>query len=142
VDDEGRWVKLASLREYLLAKPSLGQRLEGLRSQLTPEEVRRSVWLVDCPPADLGMEICGGGHQVGSPTITRFIEQTQPLLGCSGHIHQSPYQSGGRWAARVVRTLWFQPGQEGHKLHYVSLEVTGNLEIRSTMHSIFRPLAA
>ncbi|MGA2862938.1 MAG: metallophosphoesterase [Verrucomicrobiota bacterium] len=142
VDAEGRWVQLPNLREYLLAKPSLHERLEALRSQLTPDEVRRSVWLVHCPPADLGMDICSDGRQVGSPTITRFIEKTQPLLGCSGHIHESPYQPGGKWAARVGRTLWFQPGQEGQKLRYVSLEVTGDLEIRSTEHSIFGPLPA
>jgi Icc-related predicted phosphoesterase len=127
VDAEGRWVKLASLREYLLAKSSLGQRLEALRSQLSSDEVRRSIWLVHCPPAELGMDICGDGRQVGSPTITRFLEQTQPLLGCSGHIHESPYQPGGNWAARVGRTLWFQPGQEGRKLHYVGLEITSDL---------------
>jgi len=51
LDAKGRWVELANLREYLLAKPSLCDRLESLRSQLTPDEVRRSVWLVHNPPA-------------------------------------------------------------------------------------------
>ena len=142
LDTEGRWVKLANLREYLLAKPSLNERLEALRSQLIPDEVRRSVWLVHCPPAGLGMDICYDGRQVGSPAITRFVEQTQPLLGCSGHIHESPYQAGGRWAARIGSTVWFQPGQEGQKLHYVSLEVTNDLEIRSTEHSVFGTIPA
>jgi Icc-related predicted phosphoesterase len=137
LDANGRWVKLPNLREYLLAKPSLSDRLEALRSQLTPEEVPGSVWLVHCPPADLGMDICYDGDQVGSPTITRFIEKLQPLLGCSGHIHESPYQPGGKWAARVGSTAWFQPGQEGQRLHYVSLEVDDNLGIGACGHSIF-----
>ncbi len=139
VDAEGRWVKLPDLHEYLLAKPSLGQRLDALRAQLTPEDVRRSVWLVHCPPADLGTDICADGRQVGSPTITRFIEQTQPLFGCSGHIHESPYQLGGKWAARVERTPWFQPGQEGRKLHYLNLEIAEDWEIRDADHSFFGP---
>jgi Icc-related predicted phosphoesterase len=138
-DAEGRRLDLPNLREYLLAKPSLHDRLEALRSNLTPEEVRRSVWLVHCPPADLGMDICHDGRQVGSPAITRFIRETQPLLGCSGHIHESPYQSGGRWAGRVGRTLWLQPGQEGSKLHSVTLEIEDDLEIRHATHSIFGP---
>jgi len=124
------------VRDYLLAKPSLRDRLEALRSQLTPDEIGRSIWLVHNPPSDLGMDICFDGCQVGSPNILRFIQQTQPLLGCSGHIHESPYQSGGRWAARVGRTLWLQPGQEGQKLHYVSLEVMGGMEITSVTHSL------
>ena len=45
-----------------------------------------------CPPGDLAMDIGYDGCQVGSPTITRFIGQTQPLFGCSGHIHESPYR--------------------------------------------------
>ena len=137
LDAQGRWVDLANLREYLLAKPSLQDRLESLRSQVTPDEVRRSVWLVHCPPADLGMDICFDGRQVGSPNILRFIQETQPLFGCSGHIHESPYQAGGKWAARVGRTLWFQPGQDGQKLHYVSLEIGDGLIIGGCRHSVF-----
>ena len=140
LDTQGRWVELQNLRDYLLAKPSLGQRLESLRSQLTPDEVRHSIWLVHCPPADLDMDICADGQRVGSPTISRFIEQTQPLLGCSGHIHESPYQSDGQWAARVRRTVWVQPGQEGRRLHYVSLEIADDLAIQSVIHSVFGSL--
>ena len=137
LDAKGRWIELTNLREYLLAKPSLHDRLESLRSQLTPDETRRSVWLVHCPPADLGLDICYDGRQVGSPNILRFIRGTQPLLGCSGHIHESPYQPGGKWAARVGRTLWVQPGQEGHRLHYASLEVADDLSLHACRHSVF-----
>jgi Icc-related predicted phosphoesterase len=137
LDDEGQWVQLKNLEEYLLAKPSLGQWLEALRSQLPSDEVRRSIWLVHCPPADLGMDICGDGQRVGSPTILRFIKDTQLLLGCSGHIHESPHQSGGQWAARVGRTIWVQPGQTSWRLHYSSLEIGNDLEITSATHSLF-----
>jgi Icc-related predicted phosphoesterase len=123
-----------------LAKPSLRDRLESLRSQLTPDEVWRSIWLVHNPPSGLGMDICFDGRQVGSPNILRFIRQTQPLLGCSGHIHESPYQSGGRWAARVGRTVWIQPRQEDEMLHYVSLDITEDREITSATHSLFGPM--
>jgi Icc-related predicted phosphoesterase len=73
------------------------------------------------------MDICYDGRQVGSPNILRFIQDTQPLFGCSGHIHESPYQRVGKWAARVGSTLWFQPCQERQNLHYVSLEITDDL---------------
>jgi Icc-related predicted phosphoesterase len=134
---KGRWIELPNLREYLLAKPNLHDRLDALRSKLAPDEIGRSVWLVHNPPADLGMDICCDGRQVGSPTITRFIQDIQPLLGCSGHIHEAPYQPGGRWAAQVGRTMWFQPGQEGPKLHFVLLEIGDDLLSRNVRHSIF-----
>ena len=137
LDAQGRWIKLIDLRQHLLAKPSLGDRLDALRAQLTPDEIPRSVWLVHNPPAGLGMDICHDGRQVGSPNILRFIEHTQPLLGCSGHIHESPYQPGGKWASRVGRTLWLQPGQEGANLHYVDLEIADALRIRACLHSVF-----
>jgi hypothetical protein len=141
LDGKGRWVRLMNLREYLLAKPSLRDRLESLRSQLTPDEIGRSVWLVHNPPSDLGMDICYDGRQVGSPNILRFIQETQPLLGCSGHIHESPYQPGGKWAARVGSTVWIQPGQEDEKLHYVSLEIADDLSTRACRHSVFGAVA-
>jgi Icc-related predicted phosphoesterase len=140
VDDRGQRIELANLREYLLAKPSLADRLETLRAQLAPDEIPRSVWLVHNPPANLGMDICRGAREVGSPNILRFIQDTQPLFGCSGHIHESPYQAGGRWGARVGRTLWLQPGQEGSELHHVTLEIADGLEIRNARHSVFGPL--
>ena len=83
------------------------------------------------------MDICADGRQVGSPTVLKFIEDNQPLLGCSGHIHESPYQAGGKWQAPVGRTLWIQPGQIGHRLHHVSLEITTEGSVSSIRHSIF-----
>jgi len=138
---KGRWIELHKLREYLLAKPSLQDRLETLGAQLTPDEVPRSIWLVHCPPAHLGMDICHDGHRVGSPNILRFIQDTQPLIGCSGHIHESPYQPDGKWAARVGRTLWLQPGQEGQKFHYVSLIIGDDLGIGVCRHNVFGDVA-
>jgi hypothetical protein len=44
LDAEGRWIELPNLRDYLLDKPSLGDRLEALRSQLTPDEIRHSIF--------------------------------------------------------------------------------------------------
>jgi hypothetical protein len=48
---------------------------------------------------------------------------------------------GGKWAARVGRTLWLQPGQEGHKIHYVSLEIGDNLGIGVCRHNLFGDIA-
>jgi Icc-related predicted phosphoesterase len=83
------------------------------------------------------MDICGNGRQVGSPALLRYIQDNQPLLGCSGHIHESPHQPGGRWAAKVGQTMWVQPGQVDARLHYVTLEITDECIIGNVRHSVF-----
>jgi len=61
----------------------------------------------------------------------------RPLLGCSGHIHESAYQLGGLWVNKTGRTAWFQPGQMDCRLHAVSLEVSDDLSIQSVRQSVF-----
>ena len=128
---------IPDLRRHLLGKRSLLQNLEDLKAQLAPGEMARSVWVVHQPPAGFGMDICGDGRQVGSPALTRFIEENGPLLGCSGHIHEAPHQPGGRWFAEIGRTLWIQPGQVNRRLHYVALEIRDDLAIADVAHSVF-----
>ena len=136
-DERGNEVAIPNLRRYLLGKRSILQHLEHLKAQLQPGEMGRSVWMVHQPPASLGMDICGDGRQVGSPTLLRFIQDNQPLLGCSGHIHESPYQPGGRWIAKVGAATWLQPGQVYDRLHYVTLDITDEYAVANVRHSIF-----
>jgi Icc-related predicted phosphoesterase len=137
IDEHGRWVKLPNLREHLLSKPSLEHRLSSLLTQLKADELSKSIWLIHQPPTALGMDICGDGQQVGSPTILDFIRRHQPLFGVSGHIHESPHQRSGRWVGLVRDSLWFQPGQMDERLHYVAVETTAACNIRNICHSIF-----
>jgi Icc-related predicted phosphoesterase len=141
MDEHGDFLPLKNLVEYLFAKPSIGEELHRLKEQLRPDEMARSIWMVHQPPTGLGMDICGGGRQVGSPTVFKFIADNQPLLGCSGHIHESPYQPGGQWIAQVGRTTWVQPGQMGHRLHCVCLEISDTLSVTNIRHSTFGTLS-
>jgi Icc-related predicted phosphoesterase len=136
-DAQGNYVRLANLVEYLTTKPSIANELDQLKKQLRAGEMERSIWMVHQPPSGLGMDICADGRQVGSPTVLSFIQQNQPLLGCSGHIHESPYQPGGRWLARAGKTVWVQPGQVERQLHYVGLEITGRISVTKITHSLF-----
>jgi Icc-related predicted phosphoesterase len=139
LDERGHYVPLANLVAYLSSKPSIGDELDRLKAQLRAGEMERSVWMIHQPPTGLGMDLIADGRPVGSATILTFIENNQPLLGCSGHIHESPYQPGGKWAARVGRTLWMQPGQMEQRLHYVSLEIGDAFVATNIRHSIFGP---
>jgi Icc-related predicted phosphoesterase len=136
-DERGVEQEIPDLRRYLLAKPSLRNLLEDLKAQLQPGELERSVWMVHQPPSDVGMDLCGHGQQVGSPALLRFVEENQPLLGCSGHIHESPHQPGGRWIARIGKATWLQPGQVDERLHYAVLDITDSYEVADARHSVF-----
>ncbi len=136
IDEHGGFVPLANLVAYLSGKPSIGGELNRLIEQLQPGEMARSVWMLHQPPFGLGMDISRDGR-VGSPTVLKFIQDQQPLLGCSGHIHESPHRPGGRWMAQVRRTIGVQPGQMGHQLHYASVELSRDLEVMGIRHSVF-----
>ena len=136
-DERGVERAIPDLRRYLLAKRSIMEHLHELKAQLQPGEMGHSVWMVHQPPASLGMDICGDGRQVGSPALLQFIENNQPLLGCSGHIHESPHQRGGRWLAKVGNSTWVQPGQVSDRLHYVTLDITDESAVTNVRHSIF-----
>jgi Icc-related predicted phosphoesterase len=136
-NDHGEQVTIPDLRRYILAKPSIHTHLNDIKTQLHPGEMAHSIWMVHQPPAGLGMDICARGPQVGSPALLHFIRDNQPLLGCSGHIHESPYQPGGQWLAQIGASLWLQPGQVSNRLHYVTLDITDAYVVTNITHSIF-----
>jgi Icc-related predicted phosphoesterase len=137
LDARGEYAPLGNLAAYLKSKPSIRQELASLKGQLKPGEMESSVWMIHHPPTELGMDILTSGEQVGSPTVLEFARENQPLLGCSGHIHESPYQRGGRWMNWIGRTLWIQAGQVGHLLHYVRLDLAEEAKVTGCWHSIF-----
>ena len=137
LDENGNEIAIPDLRRYLLGKRSIQEHLQDLKTQLVSGEMSRSIWMVHQPPTSLGMDICGDGRQVGSPALLQFIKENQPLLGCSGHIHESPHQSGGQWVAQVGGTTWVQTGQVYDRLHYVTLDVTAEYAVTNVRHSVF-----
>jgi Icc-related predicted phosphoesterase len=139
VDENGEFVPLKNLVTHLSAKPSIEQELDRLKQQLTKGEMQRSIWMVHQPPSELGMDICSDGKRGGSPAMLKFAADNQPLLGCSGHIHESPYQVGGNWFGRVGKVVWLQPGQIDFKLHYVTVEITEEFSVKTVHHNIFGP---
>ena len=133
----GEFVPLANLARYLSEKPTLEEELARITALVQPEEMMRSIWMIHQPPSHLGMDICADGQRVGSPTVLRFIRDHQPLLGCSGHIHESPCQPGGQWGAWVGRTLWLQPGQVDRRLHCVIVQLSPGFQVESARHTLY-----
>lgn len=97
----------------------LGQRLRALVEQL--DDTSRAIYNFHVPPygtsldqapaltADFKPRSRGGQIEMiaaGSRAVREIIEQTQPLLGLHGHIHES------KSAQALGRTMCFNPGSE------------------------------
>ena len=81
----------------------------------------RCIFNIHAPPHASGLDMCqqiGADFRpifihgqpamtsAGSTSVRRVIEETQPLLGLHGHIHES------RGSATIVRTVCLNPGSE------------------------------
>jgi Icc-related predicted phosphoesterase len=103
--------------ERELPEPELRERIERMaRRAQGPENL---VAVLHPPPyhsglddapelnENLQMKLNAGGLQmapVGSTAVREFIEQSQPLLGLHGHVHE------GKGAVSIGRTLCLNPG--------------------------------
>jgi Icc-related predicted phosphoesterase len=71
----------------------------------------RWIWLYHAPPA--GTVLCRDGRRVfPDHDLAGWIEQYQPDLVLTGHIHQAPWIDGGSWHDRIGRTQVFNPGSQ------------------------------
>ena len=71
----------------------------------------RWIWVYHAPPADSPVS-WGGRRHHGDEALTAWIREFQPDMVMSGHIHQSPFVTGGSWADRIGRTWVFNTGQQ------------------------------
>lgn len=107
-------------------------------TQSTPEAAQwqNLVVLTHNPPKDTNLDRTDSGAHVGSAGIRKFIEDCQPLLVVSGHIHES------RGVDKIGRTRLVNPGALAEGFYAVA-EIsfsggTANIEgIR--MHSLSLP---
>lgn len=119
MNDKNEFVYIDNFQEYFMNKKSIQEHLKSL-SEST--DMRKSVYLIHCPPAGCNLDLCGHGEHVGSQVVTDFIVETQPLLTLHGHIHES-FERSGKWYAEINETLAIQAGQVGKELVYAVVEI-------------------
>jgi len=90
-------------------EPTIAGALDELVG-LTP--AAETVFVLHSPPRETRCDMIGARQHVGSRAIRRFIEQHQPPLVLSGHIHESPRISSAFHDA-IGRTVVVNPGQFG-----------------------------
>ncbi len=88
----------------------------------------RAVLVCHQPPYNTVADLAHGGLHVGSQAVRRFIEQSQPLICFTGHIHE------GRGTDRIANTFVVNPGpfMAGH---YAWAELEGNVK-NLKLHSV------
>ena len=83
-------------------------------AQLGADAARRPptwVWLYHWPP--IGSPTCWTGRRdYGDPDVRGWIEQFQPDVVLTGHVHESPFKSDGSWMDRIGHTWVFNAGHQ------------------------------
>ena len=72
---------------------------------------RRWIWMYHAPPDQSPVSWSGKGY-LGDVELRAWIELYQPDVVLTGHIHQSPFKSGGSWADRIGKTWVFNAGRQ------------------------------
>ncbi len=100
---------------------------EQVAAQLAAAAVDRPerwIWLYHAPPA--GTPLCNDGRrEFPDHDVAGWIEEFQPDIVFSGHIHQAPWAPGGSWHAQLGRTRISNVGKQIGKVPpHVTVDTT------------------
>ena len=106
--------------------PIVKQRIvEQLEADATKAASKR-IWIHHAPPANSPVS-WGGKRFFGDPDLVAWIEQYQPDLVISGHVHQSPFVRDGSWFDRLGTTWAFNVGHQfGRPPAHMVLDLASN----------------
>ncbi len=87
---------------------------------------QRWVWVHHAPPANSPTS-WAGSRSMGDAELVQWIEQYQPQIVFSGHVHQSPFIRNGSWFDRVGDTWVFNAGHQfGSPPAYIVIDLDAN----------------
>jgi Icc-related predicted phosphoesterase len=69
------------------------------------------IWVYHAPP-DQSPVSWGGQKHFGDCDLSHWIDQYNPDVVLTGHIHQSPFRDGGSWVDKIGRTWVFNAGRQ------------------------------
>ena len=103
--------------------PLVKQRIVAQLADAAAGRPRRLIWAHHAPPADSPTS-WGGKRFFGDVELVQWIMQHQPSMVISGHVHQSPFITGGSWFDRLGQTWVFNTGlQPGRPPAYIVLDL-------------------
>ena len=108
--------EISNWKKSVAGLPTIEEELEKLER---PADMKKAIYIVHMPPANLGLDVCVNEERVGSQALYSFIKQNQPLLTLHGHIHESPAMTGF-WKAEFGSTTCIQAGQTDDLVYVVA----------------------
>ena len=104
--------------------------------QLAADAARRParwIWVYHWPP--LGSPTCWTGRRhYGDEDWVGWIDQFQPDLVLTGHVHDPPFKTDGSWADRIGDTWVFNPGRQiGPVPTHIEIDLAGGTAMWSSM---------
>jgi Icc-related predicted phosphoesterase len=81
--------------------------------QLERDAARRRtrwIWVYHAPPEDSPTSWTGTAHY-GDAELVRWTRAYRPDIVLTGHVHQSPFRTGGSWVDRLGDTWVFNAGR-------------------------------
>ncbi len=85
--------------------------VERLLARDAAKPKKRWVWIHHSPP-DKSPVSWAGRRFGGDEFLVEWIQQYQPDLVLSGHIHNAPFNPKGSWNDRIGKTWVFNPGRQ------------------------------
>ncbi len=89
------------------ARGQIGEQL----SRDAGQRAERWVWVYHAPPDGSPVSWAGKQH-FGDGHLLDWINQYQPDMVLTGHIHQAPFKADGSWVDRIGATWVFNPGRQ------------------------------
>jgi Icc-related predicted phosphoesterase len=91
-----------------IVKAGIGEQLAAAAAS---KREKRWIWIHHAPPAKSPTS-WGGDRYFGDVELLEWINQYQPDMVLSGHVHQSPFVEDGSWVDRIGTTWVFNTGQQ------------------------------
>src|SRR5262249_15722730 len=102
--------------------PVVKARIESQLQEAAATRLERWVWVHHAPPTNSPTS-WGGKRFFGDVELVQWIERYQPAMVISGHVHQSPFISGGSWFDRLGNSWVFNTGlQHGRPPTHIVLD--------------------
>ena len=87
---------------------------DAVAAQLAADAARRPsrwIWVYHWPPAGSPTSWTGRSHY-GDPDLAGWIDEFQPDIVLTGHVHEPPFKPDGSWADRIGETWVFNAGRQ------------------------------
>ena len=103
--------------------PLVKQRIDDQLRQAAAGRLKRWIWVHHAPPANSPTS-WGGKRFFGDVELAQWIENYQPSMVISGHVHQSPFIADGSWFDQLGSTWVFNAGlQPGRPPVHIVLDI-------------------